>query len=59
MDDELAGGPVLDQGFARELVDRARAEGVNLVGSGRATWRSDQTGVGNGVRGRDVGASWL
>ncbi len=32
--DELAGGPVLDQGFARELVDRARAEGVNLVGPG-------------------------
>ena len=32
--DELAGGPVLDQGFARELVDRARSEGVNLVGPG-------------------------
>jgi putative transposase len=32
--DELAGGPVLDEGFARELVDRARAEGVNLVGPG-------------------------
>ena len=32
--DELGGGPVLDQGFARELVDRARAEGVNLVGPG-------------------------
>ena len=32
--DEKAGGPVLDEGFARELVDRARAEGVNLVGPG-------------------------
>ena len=32
--DELAGGPVLNEGFARELVDRARAEGVNLVGPG-------------------------
>ena len=30
--DELGGGPVLDAGFARELVDRARAQGVNLVG---------------------------
>lgn len=32
--DEVAGGPVLDEGFARELVERARAEGVNLVGPG-------------------------
>jgi putative transposase len=32
--DELAGGPVLDEQFTRELVDRARAEGVNLVGPG-------------------------
>ena len=32
--DELAGGPVLDEGFARELVDRARAERVALVGPG-------------------------
>ena len=32
--DELAGGPVLDQEFARELVDRVRSEGVNLVGPG-------------------------
>lgn len=32
--DELAGGPVLDEGFARELVDRARADGVSLVGPG-------------------------
>ena len=31
---ELVGGPVLDEGFARELVDRARWEGVNLVGPG-------------------------
>ena len=30
--DEVAGGPVLDEGFARELVDRVRAEGVLLVG---------------------------
>ena len=28
--DDLAGGPVLNEGFARELVDRARAEGVSL-----------------------------
>ena len=32
--DDLAGGPVLNEGFARELVDRARAEGVSLVGPG-------------------------
>ena len=32
--DELVGGPVLNEGFARELVDRVRAEGVNLVGPG-------------------------
>ena len=32
--DELAGGPVLNEGFARDLVDRAPAEGVNLVGPG-------------------------
>jgi putative transposase len=32
--DELAGGPVLNEGVARELVDRARAEGVALVGPG-------------------------
>ena len=30
----FAGGPVLDDRYARELVDRARAEGVNLVGPG-------------------------
>ncbi len=30
----FAGGPVLDEGYARELMDRARAEGVNLVGPG-------------------------
>jgi putative transposase len=32
--DELAGGPVLDEQFTRDLVDRARAEGVSLVGPG-------------------------
>jgi putative transposase len=32
--DEVAGGPVLDEEFARELVDRARAEGIALVGPG-------------------------
>ena len=32
--DDLAGGPVLNEGFARELVDRARAEGGSLVGPG-------------------------
>ena len=30
--DELAGGPVLNEKFAWKTVDRARAEGVNLVG---------------------------
>ena len=30
----LPGGPVLNEEFGRELVDRARAEGVNLVGPG-------------------------
>jgi hypothetical protein len=45
--DELAGGPVLDEGYARELVDRARAEGVNLVGPGGllGTTRTIRSGV--------------
>ena len=38
--DELGGGPVLGEGFARELVDRARAEGVNPVYAGGLLWRS-------------------
>lgn len=47
------------QKLAQELVDKARAEGVDLVGPGGLAQRVDQERVGDSARGRDGRAPWI
>ena len=56
--DELVGGPVLDDRYARVFVDRARAEGVNLVGPGGLLGGFTKQVLEAALGGGNVRASW-